>query len=202
MRMKLTKVLLNLDPAAQYAAETAITFCDDMLEFPVDQTFICGGFPRDTLLKRQWKDVDVFVTGDGVLRVKSEAGTNYGGADELRGNKTTVYQDVEINVIKIAEHHTLGSLLERMDIGLCQIGGSIEHLVKGESFCTKAFLNDWDNKTLTLTRDTRWNHVLKLMLKFRDYKLVLNGFDMSVTDKNAESYDEYLKFGLTPGTGA
>lgn len=131
-------------------------------QWPAD-TCIVGGFYRDIATGRTFKDVDVFIPGDGDPAdddIEYEIGRN-----------EIIHQDgFEINVIWMPGAHTLESLLDRLDIGICQIGAYLNSPT--EVYVTDTFLRDTLNDTLTVTRPSRWNHIDRVMQKFPDHRLI------------------------------
>lgn len=126
--------------------------------------YIIGGFCRDLLLGRSYKDVDIFVPGpepvpEGSEELEYDLSQNY-----------VVYQDgIELNVIYMQGAHTIASLINRCDIGICQVGTD----AKGEfMFCTEDFVNDMTDNTLTVTRPTRRNHLQRMLQKFPGCTLI------------------------------
>lgn len=157
----------DFDISTAYAA--AVQVVED--EFAVswatpNYTKLCivGGFYRDLFTGRQWKDVDVFIPGDRPM----------GDAEELEydlsRNYEREYNGVVVNMIHLQGRHTLETLLTRCDVGICQIGAYFDR--PDRVFCTQEFLDDLTNKTLTVTRRTRWNHLERVIDKFPDHEVI------------------------------
>lgn len=146
------------------AAQAAVT---DLLLIEERHNNICivGGFYRDIATGRQFKDVDVFIPGDMDV---SE------GAEELEydlSQNDVFYVDgYDINVIHLQGAHTLASLLDRVDMGICQIGAYLH--APEDVYVSHAFIQDTMNNTLTVTRQSRWNHIERVMQKFPDHRLI------------------------------
>lgn len=142
----------------------------------VERATIAGGFFRDTMMCRPVKDVDVFVPTEGY----TTENVNY----EVLGSEDVEVDGVPINLVKVRSDTTAQGVLERMDIGLCQVGLEITadnyqqplNAVKESLIMTPAFDYDLVNRTLTVTRPTRVNHLLRVMEKYPTHEL-LDPFD-------------------------
>lgn len=132
----------------------------------VPEFYLAGGFFRDLLNGREWKDIDVFIPGDEPLEDAEECHRyDLAKVAEFTFNKHLV------NVIKLNHAHTFESILERMDIGLCQIG------MKGhEVFATQAYLDDVANKTITVLHppesEQDYDHLKRVQAKYPDFEVV------------------------------
>lgn len=129
----------------------------------VEAYFIVGGFLRDAATGRAFKDVDVFVPGtlpipDGSEELEYDLSQN---AEVVRGSTL-------VNVIYMQGSHTVGSLIRRCDVGICQIGMGTDGVV----WATDEYVQDVARKTLTVTRTTRWGHLDRVIDKFPDHALV------------------------------
>lgn len=105
--------------------------------------FIAGGFLRDYHSGIQWKDVDVFIPGDMPPEASSDDAIRY---DLDSVTEATLDVGIEVNLIGMKRKLDLADILSRMDIGLCQIGMRPD----GEVVATKAYLDDYHNKTITV----------------------------------------------------
>ncbi|MCX4024767.1 hypothetical protein H0A36_28325 [Endozoicomonas sp. SM1973] len=123
--------------------------------------YLAGGAPRDYLLNRRIKDIDLFVYTDNYLNIRDcleglgstlvrSVGSPdgfYEGLAHERGIQAIDYFDgcgEEIQIIYLAYDMPLVELLEGMDFGLCQVG------TDGKSWTfTEAFIKDLENQTLT-----------------------------------------------------
>lgn len=122
---------------------------------------IAGGVFRDLLNGKAPKDVDVFIPSEC---------DNVAPDYEIWGPETETRSGIEINLIKCPLDMTLENLLDRIDIGLCQIGVTSES--PGQIFATDAFFRDCCSRTLTVTRETRVRHLKRVMEKFPDHRLI------------------------------
>jgi hypothetical protein len=124
--------------------------------------FLAGGALRDLDNGRPVKDYDVFFTDDYNMSALDDvlAGTyEYyrqcpgayldGAANEVNG--TFTYNSVEglpqLNFIQLDKSFNPASIIERVDFGLCQIGGDVLGITK-----TEAYDYDKTNQCFTLTR--------------------------------------------------
>lgn len=172
-----------------------LTFLDRFTKFPelelIDRLqyildlkpgsyFVAGGYVRDKLNNREFKDIDVFLIGDEPLYEDEAMMIRY----DLRGAiELEAPNGIKVNLIRLGERHTLKSILERMDIGLCQIGVDTD----GEFYCTEAYLRDVKNNTLTQmfvpTTPADHDHLARVSAKYPDMRVVQK-WDLvhSVTD--------------------
>lgn len=126
---------------------------------------IVGGFYRDLLTNRPWRDVDVFIPGDIPVGEGAEE-LEY----DLSKNDEFEYDGIKVNIITLQGRHTLESLLLRCDVGICQVGAYLDR--PNEVYATQEFVDDLANKTLTVTRRTRWNHLERVQAKFPEHATI------------------------------
>jgi hypothetical protein len=135
----------------------------------IDRYFVAGGYLRDRLNNRPFKDIDIFVPGHEPLDEGDTMGIRYDlrGAMELTAGDGTV-----LNIVRLDQRHTLKSILERMDIGLCQIGVDTD----GDIYCTEAYLRDVKNNTLTVmftpSTEADHDHIARVSAKYPDMRVV------------------------------
>jgi hypothetical protein len=123
--------------------------------------FAAGGYFRDKRLGKDWKDIDLFVPG-------KEGTEDLGNEYDLSSAHEFILDGIRVNIIFMGGPHDMKSVLERMDIGLCQIGYH-----NGKLLCTQGYLDDVKNKTITwLTPSDNRGHLNRIMEKYCDFKLV------------------------------
>jgi len=123
--------------------------------------FAAGGYFRDKRLGKPWKDIDLFIPG-------KEGEEDPGNEYDLSSAHEITIQGHKVNLIFLGGPHDMKSVLERMDIGLCQIGFDGSRLL-----CTQAFLDDAKNQTITwLTPSNNRGHLNRVMEKYSDFKLI------------------------------
>lgn len=159
-----------IDRFTKYTELELISQLQFILDLRPGSSFVAGGFIRDRLNNKPVKDVDVFLSGDEPLDEDHPMMIRYNlrGAVELTHEKSGVV----VNFIRLAERHTLRTILERMDIGLCQIGVDTD----GEFYCTEAYLRDVRNNTLTQmfepTTAADHDHLFRVRQKYPDMTVV------------------------------
>lgn len=146
---------------------------------------ICGGAPRDALLDRPRKDIDVFVLEEQHGRVKQMRELLAGFTDLAPTPEPNLegYDGFEIagaydfpngvNVIVMSGDFTnWDECVNRCDFGICQVG----YTTQRRFFWTDAFVKDALDQTFTLTCDGRRERSLerfkRLSAKYWDWKLV------------------------------
>ncbi len=150
-----------MTPRENAALQDASTYMTNVMP-QIAEWYIIGGFWRDALLGRPFRDIDIFIPHE-------DTPVDADGVDyELGHNFTANYGDTEINIIHMPVKHTLQSLVERCDLGICQIG-SVKNC-RDTLYMSEAFTRDWTHKTLTLMRETRKNHVERMIAKFPEFK--------------------------------
>lgn len=121
-----------------------------------DKWFIVGGAPRDLLLGEDFNDVDVFISAGGAK--PSDKGS--GSLRRAHRRIITIGEDqIEVNLIFMKGDWTLQGLADRCDTGICQIGYDPR---KEKFYYSDAFSDDFNDNTLTQTRETRSVHIDKL----------------------------------------
>jgi len=129
-----------------------------------DTWYVAGGYLRDKFLKKDFKDIDVFVTGEIDDWLPSGDGPN----NRVKKVQTHHYKGVEINIIFMRGVFDFYSVVERCDLGICQIGWNP---ITDEVFNTDDFLCDVMGDTLTVCRDTRVDHIDRMKEKFPEKRL-------------------------------
>ena len=123
--------------------------------------YAAGGYFRDKRLGKPWKDIDLFIPGP-------EGSVDEGNEYDLSSAHEITIQGHKVNLIFLGGSHGMKSVLERMDIGLCQIG-----VYDGKLLCTQEFLDDVKNRTITwLTPSDNRGHLNRVMEKYSDFKLI------------------------------
>lgn len=125
--------------------------------------YIVGGFLRDVMDDRDFKDIDIFIPGGQPIPE---------GAEELEYDLSKNFE-VEVdgfllNIIHMNGAHNLETLLTRCDVGRCQIGMDTD----GQVWATDNYVNDVANNTLTVTRVSRWDHLVRMEVKFPDARII------------------------------
>lgn len=132
----------------------------------VQTYYIAGGYFRDKLLGVTPKDVDVFIPGVQPLDIWFDEKIRYSLEDTLDFE----VEGVRINIVKLFNDHTFETVLQRMDIGLCQIG-----YLNGDIVATPEFVRDRDEKTITVlfpvTTEGDHDHVQRVIAKYPDYEV-------------------------------
>lgn len=131
--------------------------------------YVAGGYFRDKLNRRPFKDVDVFVPGPADPATAT--------ADDLVRYDVTCAQEIEANgtvynIVFLGHQWGLKGILDRMDIGLCQIGMGRD----GQVYCTEAYLADVKNNTLTILAEpvtpADFDHIERVKAKYPDMTVV------------------------------
>lgn len=126
--------------------------------------YIVGGFLRDTMDDKPFKDVDIFIPGPEPLTDDDGAELEY----DLSTNYPVEVDGIELNIIHMNGAHTLDTLLTRCDVGICQIGMDTD----GRVYATDEYVNDVANKTLTVTRKSRWGHLARVIAKYPEHTVI------------------------------
>lgn len=134
----------------------------------VSDYFIAGGYLRDRLNKRSFKDIDVFLPGSETLPADFPV-LRY----DLTTATTAYMEDMtELNLIRLGHAHDLESILTRMDIGLCQIGMGSD----GRLHATQAYLDDVQARRVTVLHSPEapsdFDHIERVARKYPDFQLV------------------------------
>jgi hypothetical protein len=143
---------------------------DEMMRaFNVKTYFIAGGYYRDKLNGRDFKDIDVFVPGlESLENSPRELAIRY---DQFTAAEIE-HEGLAINVIGLHAAHSLTTLLNRMDIGLCQIGKGLN----GKVYCTRAYLEDVTSNTLSVrfkpSIDSDFDHIQRVSAKYPEMPVV------------------------------
>ena len=184
-----------------------------------ESMFLVGGAVRDLVLGTPIKDLDIFCTRAIIVPDYFNSSTpvstkspellealcvsyNEDDAPPNRINKayTTMMCGWEVNLIVSTKRPTFDSIIEDFDFGICQIGLDVYELGYGiyqdsnrgmQIKYTQAFLDDVENKTLTITNKkfSRESHTDKMLAKFPDYKLVDPEAEDVATDKFFATYN-------------
>ncbi|MDX0260504.1 hypothetical protein GOC60_04675 [Sinorhizobium meliloti] len=138
-----------------------------MQTLDISDYWIAGGYLRDREAGIEHKDIDVFLPGDQPLEL-AEDGIRY----DLDTACVIRLGDEEVNFIRLQHRHTLETVLGRMDIGICQIGRD----QSGTIVATQAYLDDVQNKTLTILEPPRTehdtDHIRRVRAKFPDHRVI------------------------------
>ncbi len=136
--------------------------------FGSPEAYIAGGYFRDRLAGKPWKDVDVFLPGDEPVSEGAEV-IRY----DLSNASVAILDGVQVNFIKMREKLDLAGVLARMDIGICQVGYDAK---AGTLVGTQAYVDDVANKTLTLIApeetDGDRDHLKRVMEKYPDHTII------------------------------
>lgn len=127
--------------------------------------FVVGGAPRDVLLGNQFKDIDVFVSQPHTRRTSDRGSASLARGERFFQQHPVTGETFEINVIYMRGEWTMQGLADRCDVGICQVA---VHPRTGEWYTSAAFEEDFANNTMTQTRETRSNHIEKLIKRWPD----------------------------------
>jgi hypothetical protein len=124
-------------------------------------TVIAGGALRDHLNGKFIKDIDVFIRTDRpssevladlqtvFMEAEMEFDLSYADNPDVAAVIDLRYSvsGIPIQVILLKRGDTREDILQRIDLGICQVGYDEDGL-----FCTKAFTDDFLHKTMTIVR--------------------------------------------------
>ena len=154
---------------------------------PVDvDWYVVGGAPRDVVLGNKIKDIDVFVS-----QPHSKKPKDFGSSALMRARRVfhklkRTGETFEINVIYMRGAWTLEELADRCDVGICQIGIDPR---TGREYRSYMFDMDLQNGTMTQTRETRSNHINKLIARWPDREY-LNPMGYGLDEAWSFGYDD------------
>ncbi len=174
-----TPQLMHIDATDEYRDRyhRAVSLVEDIMSrHPSDKWVIAGGFPRDAMHNREWRDIDVFVDASLCRALKDMGKEDIAevyGDDDLITQESVVIDGIEVNLVYLLDV-SLESVIRRIDIGLCQ--AALTH--DGRLAYTQTCFKDFVLKRLTVTRDTRANHVIKVAKKFPDYRVILGEHEL------------------------
>lgn len=148
------------------------------LNYPDRRWFVGGGYLRDFYYGLPFKDVDVFVCGFETDAMP-EGAEDLGECNAyLHHCVTEHYRGIEINLIFFrGDFWTLELVAERNDCGPCQISWCPE---EDRMYVTELFKTDYANRTCTVDRDTRREHIDRVATKLN--ATVLNPQNFTVDD--------------------
>lgn len=132
---------------------------------------IVGGALRDILNGRADKvnDIDIFmptITDPSELQSCRDVKKSH-----IATASRMMHRGLEFNVIYIHGAWTLEDLVDRVDLGLCQIGLLYSQDTGFYPYFTDAYIRDLTHKTLTVTRMTNTTHIDKVQSYFPDHIL-------------------------------
>ena len=137
--------------------------------------WIVGGALRDTVLSRDFKDIDIFISGFTTDLLPDDA-IDLGDRNAylLRAYTVKDYpyksEKFEINLIFMrGDQWSLESMTNRCDFGICQIGWCPK---EDRTYKSRKFERDVNNTTLTLTRNTSQERLKRMKSKFVAYDFI------------------------------
>lgn len=140
---------VRLDEAKKVAAEWM------SMTYPCRKWYIAGGCLRDTDLGRDFKDVDIFVSGfetdpepvdlDGLLADPGDRNAY------LMRAEVVSFKGFDLNIIFMRTTWTLEGIADRCDFGICQISWCPE---EDRTYRSDAYLWDKERRFATNTRAT------------------------------------------------
>ena len=158
---------------------------------PERKWWIVGGLLRDDLLRRPWKDIDIFINGFSTDLLPEDCDDpGASNAYLLRAYTVKDYpykgELYEINLIFMRGHRwTLKSMTDRCDFGICQIGWCPE---TRSTYTSPLFELDRKRLQLTLCRETTVERVQRMQAKFPHWAL-RNPDRLELDGKRCWSYD-------------
>lgn len=162
--------------------DTTMIIVEQVMTFIGETDFVvAGGFVRDAVLGRQYKDIDVFIPN---YEADTEEGHDEEIQYELSDTLDLVTDDVRINIIRLGWRcQSIVEVLKRMDTGICQAALVPKTIPEGPFFtghydvlATPHFVDDVAYKQITVMRPDlresgRSDHIDRLIAKFPDYEL-------------------------------